>query len=300
MKNIQDINPADVYIASLQSGKSRTTMLSLLSNAVEYFDEDSIYDDFDWSRLSYPDVLNLIGWLYEENRAPSTINTYLAAIKGVTKEAWKLNVMSIDQYHRIKEIKRVKGNRVAKGRALSIDELNIMIDHCMANDGPIAMRDACLIALVYSAGLRREEAANLQLSAYRKSSSKLTIKGKGNKERVNPLNNRVIDIIEAWLDERGRHKGPLFVRILKGEKITETGITDKTVYNIIVRRYQECGLERLTPHDLRRTFATILLQNGEDLFVVQDLMGHASIETTKIYDKRGESKKIEAGRPLPL
>ncbi len=129
---------------------------------------------------------------------------------------------------------------------------------------------------------------------------KLTIKGKGNKERVNPLNNRVIDIIETWLDERGRSAGPIFVRILKGGKITALPMTDKTVYNIIIRRYQECGLKRLTPHDLRRTFATALLENGEDFFVVQDLMGHASIETTKRYDKRGERKKVEAGRALPL
>jgi len=92
----------------------------------------------------------------------------------------------------------------------------------------------------------------------------------------------------------------LFVRILKGGEITLLPITDKTVYNIVVRRYKECGLKSLTPHDLRRTFATVLLEQGEDLFIVQDLMDHASIETTKRYDKRGEQEKVVAGKALPL
>ncbi len=300
MKIAQTYNPAEIYLASLRSVKSRAGMESLLNCTVAYFDEDATTDDFEWSTLSYPDVLQFMGWLFEEEKTPNTINTYLAAIKGVAKEAWKLNVMEIDQYHRIKEIKRVPGSRIDKGRALSTKELNTMIDHCMAQEGSIAMRDACLIALTYSAGLRREEASLLPLAAYNKSEMKLSIHGKGNKERVNTLNNRVIDIVETWLDDRGRQPGPLFVRIYKGGKLTLEPITDKTVYNIIVRRYKECDLKRLTPHDLRRTFATALLEHGEDLFVVQDLMGHASIETTKRYDKRGEQKKVEAGRTLPL
>jgi len=300
MKNNQRHNPAEIYLVSLRSVKSRNGMKSLLSNVVLYLDEDATLDDFDWSLLSYPDVLRFLGWLLEEKKSPNTVNTYLSAIKGVSKEAWKLTIMEIDQYHRIKEIKRVRGSRIEKGRALDVEELNRMIDHCMAQEGPIAMRDACLIALVYSAGLRREEAAQLQLSAYKKSETKLVITGKGNKERINPLNDRVIDIVETWLEERGRDDGPLFVRIYKGGKITLLPITDKTVYNIIVRRYKECGLKRLTPHDLRRTFATMLLEQGEDLFVVQDLMGHASIETTKHYDKRDEHKKVTAGKMLPL
>jgi len=275
-------------------------MQSLLNNVAAYFGEDFTFDDFNWASLSYENVLQFLNWLIEEQKAPNTINTYLAAIKGVAKEAWKLNVIGIDQYLRIKEVKRIRGSREDKGRALSIEELNAMIDHCFTLDGPIAMRDGCLISLVYSAGLRREEASSLQISAYSKSGAKLVIIGKGNKERVNPLNNRVIDIVETWLEERGREKGPLFVRILKGGKITLLPITDKTVYNIIVRRYKECGLKRLTPHDLRRTFATNLLIQGEDLFIVQDLMGHASIETTKRYDKREEHKKIAAGKALPL
>lgn len=293
-------NPADIYLLSLQSKQSRIGMRSLLRNAVAFFDKKETIETFNWARLKYPDVSLFVNELLEKDKSPNTINTYLAAIKGVAREAWRLGQMSIENYHRIKELKRITGKRTDKGRALSSKELNTILDYCMMQDGPIAMRDGCLIALVYSAGLRRHEASELSIQSYSVSNRDLSIRGKGNKQRVNPLNDRVIDILETWLEERGRKDGPLFVRILKGGKVTDKPISGQTVYDIIIRRYKEAGLSRLTPHDLRRTFATNLLLNGEDLFVVQDLMGHASIETTKKYDKRGEKQKIYAGRSLPL
>lgn len=294
------LTPAELYILSLRSSKSRAGMKSLINNVVQYIDEDYSYDDYDWSKLTYADVLTVLSKLYEDQKTPNTINTYLSAIRGVTKQAWKANLISMDQYLRISEIERVRGGPRDTGRSLSIKEINKMIDYCLSIHGPIAKRDGCLIALVYSAGLRREEAACLPLSAYSPTKQSIAILGKGNKQRINPLSNKVVDVVETWLDARGRRAGPLFVRIHKGDRITLLPITDKTVYNIIVRRYKECGLARLTPHDLRRSFATHLLQNNEDLFVVQELMGHSLLETTKKYDQRREKKKIVAAKALSL
>lgn len=293
-------NAAEVYLLSLQSKQSRTGMRSLLRNAVNFFDKNETIETFNWAGLKYPDINLFINELLQNNKSPNTINTYLAAIKGTAREAWRLRQMSIDDYHRIKEVKRIAGSRTDKGRTLSSEELNAMLDHCMVLDGPIAMRDGCLIALVYSAGLRRHEASGLPLSAYNADDKEISILGKGNKQRVNPLNDRVVDILEAWLEERGRQEGPIFVRIRKGGKITDNPISGQSVYDIVIRRYKEAGLTRLTPHDLRRAFATNLLANGEDLFIVQELMGHSTLETTKTYDKRGEAEKVRAGRSLPL
>jgi len=295
------ITPSTNYIDSLSSQKSKDAMRSLLNNIVSFYGSEGSHEEFDWSTISYIQVNDLKNYLqHTKKRTPNTINTYLSAIRGVAKEAWKSRAITLDHYLRIKEVGNVSGDRESKGRALSPEELNKMIDYCMEEDGAIGMRDACVIALTYSAGLRREEAALLSLSSYNPYEAKLTILGKGNKERVNPLNNRVIDIIETWLDERGRENGPMFVRIFKNDKVTLKPISDKTIYNIIIRRYKECGLDRLTPHDLRRTFATILLSQGEDVFTVQELMGHNSVDTTKKYDKRGEKQKIVAGKRLPL
>ncbi len=293
-------NPAKRYLLSLESEQSRSSMKSLLNVAAGYFERDADLSNYDWSLLDIEDVYRLRDSLRRKKKAPSTINTYLAALKGVAKEAWRLKLISIDNYQQIKEIKRAKGSRESTSRALSLKELNDMLDHCMVLEGVIAMRDAALIALVYGAGLRRHEAAGLMLSDYSKRQTKITVIGKGNKERSNPLNSHVIDIIECWIDERGRKPGPLFTRVFKGNRITELSISPQTVYDIIIRRYKEAGLKKMTPHDLRRTYATNLLANGEDLFVVQDLMNHASLETTKKYDKRDDKMKIKAAKALPL
>lgn len=293
-------NPAWRYLQSLESTSSRTSMQSILNIACNFFENGKTIDTYDWSQLNSDLLLELRDILKKNKKSPATINTYLSALKSVSKQAWRLKLINIENYEYIKEIRRVKGSRVTKSRSLSLNELNTLLDYCMAKDGAIAMRDACLIALGYGAGLRRHEAVGLQISDYDKNKRNIRVLGKGNKERINPLNPRIIDILECWLDERGRHPGALFLRVRKGNNITGDALSTQSVYDIVVKRYKEAGLERLSPHDLRHTFATKLLESGVDIFVVKDLMGHSNVETTKIYDNRDEKAKIIAVNELPL
>jgi len=293
-------NPAEIYLLSLESSQSRISMRSYLKRSIQIISDKDAIEDFNWSSLSYEMAYKLKDRLIEENKSPATINAYLSCFKGAAKEAWRQKIIDIETYQHIKDVKRAKGSREPKGRALSLLELNTILDHCLSQEGLISMRDAALIALVYGAGLRRSEAANLSLNAYHRKNGEITILGKGNKERINGLNDRVMDIVDCWLEERGQTPGPMFVRIYKGGKITLQAITGQTVYDIITKRYKEAGLKRLTPHDLRKSFATHLLNNGEDIFTVQELMGHASLDTTKIYDHRGKNKQKKAAKALPL
>ncbi|WP_448211568.1 tyrosine-type recombinase/integrase [Colwellia sp. MEBiC06753] len=291
---------SEIYLLSLQSQQSRVTMNSLLNVIAKRFQNKKTHQQVDWSQLNYQRILMLLSDLSSEGKSPATINIYLSALKGVGKEAWRCKLISVEDYQHIKEIKRVKGSRTTKGRALELDELNQLIDYCMMQDGVIAMRDAAVIALVYGAGLRRHEAAGLMLSDLDLQDASLRVLGKGNKERVNALHQRILEILDVWLIERGLEAGPLFLRARKGNRLVNEPISGQTIYDIIIRRYKEAGLKRLTPHDLRRTFATKLLENGEDVFLVQDLMGHSSVETTKNYDRRAESAKKKAARALPF
>jgi len=291
---------SDIYLLSLQSKQSRVTMTSLLNIIAFKLTKVRDHKVMDWSLLHYEKILMLLNQLSDEGKSPATINVYLSALKGVAKEAWRKQLISVETYQHIKEVKRIKGTRSIKGRALELDELNALIDYCMAQDGVIAMRDAAVIALVYGAGLRRHEAAGLLLSDLNTSEGTIKVLGKGNKERINALHDRNLDIIYTWLDERGLAPGPLFLRARKGNRLVNEPISGQTIYDIIIRRYKEAGLKRLTPHDLRRTFATKLLENGEDVFLVQDLMGHSSVETTKNYDRRAESAKKKAAKALPF
>ena len=291
---------SEIYLLSLQSQQSRVTMDSLLNVVAKKFQQRKRHQDVDWSKINYQVILMLMSDFSDEGKSPATINIYLSALKGVSKEAWRKKLISVEDYQHIKEIKRVKGSRTTKGRALELDELNKLIDYCMMQDGVIAMRDAAVVALVYGAGLRRHEAAGLMLSDLNIRDASLRVLGKGNKERVNALHQRILEILDVWLLERGLEPGPLFQRARKGNRLINEPISGQTIYDIIIRRYKEAGLKRLTPHDLRRTFATKLLENGEDVFLVQDLMGHSSVETTKNYDRRAESAKKKAARALPF
>ncbi|NMP32346.1 tyrosine-type recombinase/integrase [Thalassotalea sp. M1531] len=291
---------SQVYLLSLQSAQSRVTMDSLLNVVSWQLQKKKSHKSVDWSKLHYQQILMVISHLSEQGKSPATINVYLSALKGVAKEAWRLKQISVEDYQHIKEIKRIKGSRSSKGRALDLDELNKLIDYCMMQDGVIAMRDAAVVALVYGAGLRRHEAAGLLLSDLDLTEATLRVLGKGNKERVNALHPRILEILDVWLSERGFEPGPLFLRARKGNRLVNEPISGQTIYDIIIRRYKDAGLKRLTPHDLRRTFATKLLENGEDVFVVQDLMGHSSVETTKNYDRRSDKAKNKAARALPF
>lgn len=297
---ISNKSASDIYLLSLQSKQSRVTMSSLLNVMAKMLQKKKRHQDVDWSQLHYERILVLLSELSDQGKSPATINVYLSALKGVAKESWRKKLIDVESYQHIKEIRRIKGSRSIKGRALDLDELNKLIDYCMAQEGVIAMRDAAVIALVYGAGLRRHEAAGLMLADLNTQEGSIKVLGKGNKERVNALHDRNLDIIFTWLDERGLAPGPLFLRARKGNKLVNEPISGQTIYDIVIRRYKEAGLKRLTPHDLRRTFATKLLENGEDVFLVQDLMGHSSVETTKNYDRRDEKAKTKAAKALPF
>ncbi len=87
----------------------------------------------------------------------------------------------------------------------------------------------------------------------------------------------------------------MFTRIRRFDTLTNDRLTDQAVYHILQVRQKQAGIAKCAPHDLRRTFATAMLYNGEDLFTVKDAMGHPSVTTTQQYNRRGE-KRLQSAR----
>lgn len=143
------------------------------------------------------------------------------------------------------------------------------------------LRDVALLTLLYGCGLRISEALNLTVGAWRKSGDALIIKGKGNKERIVPVLPLVKKAMSAYLKERAfeiSDNSPLFVGA-RGEQINP-GVVQRQLRKL--RR--SLGLpETVTPHALRHSFATHLLEAGSDLRSVQELLGHASLSATQRY-----------------
>jgi integrase len=106
--------------------------------------------------------------------------------------------------------------------------------------------------------------------------------------------------VEAWLQVRGEKAGPLFCPIRQTGEIRLRRLGGESVAYILRRRQEQCGSATFTPHDLRRTFVSTLLEAGVDTFTVQKLAGHADPTTTARYDRRGETAKRRAAQSLSL
>ena len=118
--------------------------------------------------------------------------------------------------------------------------------------------------------------------------------GKGNKQREVFLPAGGVAHLKRWLALRGTAPGPLFVRVNKGGRIDGGALSGTSVANILARRAAAAGIASASPHDLRRSHVSHLLEAGVDIATVQKLVGHASVTTTSRYDRRGAEARRRA------
>ena len=282
-------NPALSYLMSLQSAASRKTMGSHLTRVANLLGVDNI-QDCPWERLTRQHVFAILHALQQQHLAPTTINTLLAAIKGGAGEARAMRLIDTDTFIDIKSVRSVRGSRLPAGRALTAREVAQLLGACERDKSLVAVRDLTLFKVMIGTGLRRREAISLTLADLREQDRSLLIRGKGNKHRRVFLPAGAYESLSYWLDQvRGTAPGPLFVRFYRYDTITHQPITAQSIYKALSKRCLEAGIEEASPHDLRRTFATNMLNEGIDTITLQRMMGHASLETTKKYDMRGEN-----------
>jgi len=295
-------NPALVYLATLASPLSRSTMrtcLDTLAGLLSSGQADAAA--FPWHAVRFQHVALIRSHLAERYK-PATANKHLAALRGVLKAAWRLGLMSSDDYRAAVDVKPVKGETLPKGRNVTPGELTALMTACCNDTSPAGARDAAMLAVLYCCGVRRSELVAFDVSDLDLAEGRLVVKrGKGRKERVIPVNNGCADALTDWLDIRGTTPGPLFCAVRKGGHLARRQrLTTQAVYEILTKRAQEAGVKKLSPHDLRRTFIGDLLDAGADISTVQQLAGHASVITTQRYDRRGEETKRRAAALLHI
>lgn len=294
------VNPAQAYLISLNSVRSRQTMTSCLNIVARILGARDL-KNCSWAALRRYHVLALTEMLRDAGLAVATINTYISALRGVAMEAWMLKQMSVEDYQHIRAVRSVRGSALPRGRALSREEIRGLFGVCEADRTSKGVRDAALLAVILGCGLRRSEAVALNYQDIRPTERALKVLGKGNKERLAYVPAGAWQRLNLWTDQvRGENMGPLFTRIRRHDFLTDERLTDQAVYHILQVRQLESGLDKCAPHDLRRTFATAMLDNGEDLITLKDAMGHASVTTTQKYDRRGEERLRNARNKLSL
>jgi len=166
---------------------------------------------------------------------------------------------------------------------LTLDEVEALLE-APADTTPAGLRDRAMLHVLYATGLRVSELVGLSINSVQLDAGYLVARGKGDKERLVPLGRRDVAEVRSWLGRgrpallRGRVSRALFV----GPR--GTALTRQGVWKLVRRHALAAGIKKqLSPHKLRHSFATHLVERGADLRVVQAMLGHADLATTQIY-----------------
>ncbi len=282
-----------LYLATLTSAKGRASMQRLLNRLPGHNSGQPV----DWTNITPSQVVMMIASMEDKGLSISTLNTTLSAIKGVCHAAWRERALSDESYSRIKDIKQKKQSKLPTGRAITHDEVQSLLSACLHDKNQTkGCRDAAIISLGVYVGLRRSEIADLKAKSIDLENMTIRVLGKGNKEEVLPLPESIKQYLIPWLNLRthamtDRHISGvhLFGKISKsGNLLNLDGISDKQVWEILKLRSMAAGIDvdsLPTPHDMRRTRATTLLDAGVHPRVAQKMMRHANVETTMRYDR---------------
>lgn len=292
-----DRNPVLIYLGTLAPG-SRDTLRTALEQVVRLSGLQISLEKFPWWALRYQHVMKIRTDLCAQY-APATVNKTLTALRQVFRHCRRLKLMTAEQCAEASDLPPARGRRLPTGRALGLEEIERLL--LQTETSPVlGVRNRAIVMLLLGAGLRRAEAAELQLDQCDFAQKTLRIIGKGNKEREVPLNAKVLGALQQWLVIRGSTPGPLFYRGENKDLLHPgQGISPRGIYSILMKLASSAALEGpISPHDFRRTYISALLDRGKDLAVVADLAGHASTDTTRQYDRRGARAKRDAADSL--
>lgn len=263
---------------SLEKKYSRNTVVAYKKDLEQL--ASFLQDEYDLQieNASYPLIRTWLSNLLDDNLSARTVNRKVASLKSYYK--FLLFTGQID-FHPLSQHKSLKvSNNVQI--PFSKKEVQQILDSSYDPTNFETVRDLLLIELFYITGMRREELMNLKLQDVNFSARSIKVLGKRNKERVIPLLDSIWDKLEAYLILRNlvnvNYHNELFMT-KKGDKLYPV-----LVYRIIKLYFSKVSEKvKTSPHILRHSFATHLLDEGADLNAVKELLGHASLASTQVY-----------------
>jgi len=254
-------DPLLAYLGSL-SPRSRVTVRERLRAVAKMMQVP--YEQVCWWQLGAHHVEWIRQALQERGVAPSTVNVTLSALKGIARRARNLNLMTSEEYDRIRDVRGAKGERQPAGRSATAGEIEALVRACLWDRSPAGVRDVAMLGVLYIGGIRRAELAGLQLSDYIVEPPTLKVRGKGNKHRAVPLTSAAAAAVDDWLKIRGGFAGALFVPLSQRGEIAGTSMTGRAISKVLHKRVGQAGVEHLSPHDMRRTFVVMCTNCGHE------------------------------------
>lgn len=233
-----------------------------------------------WQVIDRYIIMEYLQTLHNENNASATIIRMISTLRGFHQFLRQERYTDHDPMQHIDSPKKAQ----KLPSTLSIEEVTTLIE-TPDTTKPLGIRNRTILEVMYATGLRVSELVDLKIGNLHLSIGLLQTIGKGDKERIIPLGDYAIQWIEKYLEEarpilikKNQNETHLFVNH-HGNSLSRQGVW-KNLKQIV----QEAGINKtITPHTLRHSFATHLLENGADLRIVQELLGHADISTTQIY-----------------
>lgn len=268
-----------IYYLTVERGLAENTLESYardLRNYRKFLKKQGISDI---KATTKTNVMAYLLALRKEGKATSTVSRHLAALKSFYQYLFRERHIDHNPTTNLESPKLEK----KLPRVLSVDEVELLLNQAKLNE-PAGTRDKAMLELLYATGIRVSELISLDVDHVNLQMGYVRCFGKGSKERIIPLGSMAKKYVEEYL-KRGRVKlikskdeKSLFVNH-HGRRLTRQGF-----WKIIKKYAREAGINKdITPHTLRHSFATHLLENGADLRSVQEMLGHADITTTQIY-----------------
>ncbi|NJX14668.1 tyrosine-type recombinase/integrase [Tamlana crocina] len=253
------------------------------------FVEDE-YGDQNMANVNYPQIRSWIVQLVESGLTNRSVNRKVSALSSYYKFLLKVGDIEVNPLAKHRALKTSKKVQVPFSEA----EVKTVLDDLALGDDFESVRNKFIIELFYSTGIRRIELIELKLSSIDLKNKTLKVLGKRNKERIVPLLNSVVQTAFLYLEKRTNlpniSDNDMLFLTKKGVKIYET-----LVYRIINEYFSLASSKvKKSPHILRHSFATHLLNQGADLNAVKELLGHSSLAATQVYTHNSiaELKKV--------
>lgn len=251
---------------------------------LETFDQDNLLE------VNYPQIRNWIVSLSDKEISNKSINRKISSLKAFYKFLLKTKQIQINPLSKHKSLKSPTKLQIP----FSEKELDNVLNLIKYPDGFDGVRDKLVIDLFYATGIRRIELINLKMQNVDLSNNTLKVLGKRNKERILPILPIISQNFKIYLAERANLElfkdRDYFFLTLKGVKLNES-----FVYRLINNYFSNVSEKvKKSPHILRHTFATHLLNNGADINSVKELLGHSSLASTQVYthSSLAELKKV--------
>lgn len=255
--------------------------LQAYSKDVEFFKEflQQYYDSILLEEVSYTLIRSWIVSMVDSGLSNISINRKVSSLKAFYKFLLKTKQIEVSPLSKHKALKTPKKKQIP----FSEDELNLVLNHIQYKEGFEGERDKLIVDLFYTTGIRRAELIGLQLASVDLSGKTLKVLGKRNKERILPILDVICEQIKSYLRHRNKlevinDENNLFL-LSNGNKINET-----FVYRLINSYFSNVSEKvKKSPHMLRHTFATHMLNRGADLNSIKEFLGHSSLASTQVY-----------------